>query len=96
MTEEKKWWEEPEAPPCTVESPRPYVVQPRKKTEAQLDRETNGGRELPRPGCPYDLNHRPVNRVKDWPLCSTTRALHYATEARPAILHDLHALQKRK
>lgn len=55
MTEEKKWWEEPEAPPCTVESPRPYVVQPRKKTEAQLERETNGGRELPKPGCPYDL-----------------------------------------
>jgi hypothetical protein len=55
MTEEKKWWEEPEAPPCTVESPRPYVVQPRKKTEAQLERETNGGRELPRPVCPYDL-----------------------------------------
>ena len=47
-------WEEPDAPPCTFESSKPYVVKQKKKTAAQIERETNGGRELPRPVCPYD------------------------------------------
>jgi len=48
-------FEEREEPPCTVVTPQPYVVKQKKKTVAQLERETNGGRELPRPACPYDL-----------------------------------------
>jgi len=54
MTEERKWWEEPEEPPCKFESPKPYVKTKKKKTAAQIERETNGGRELPRPTCPFD------------------------------------------
>jgi len=54
MTEDRKWWEEAEAPPSQYESPQPYVKAKKKKTEAQLERETNGGRELPKPACPFD------------------------------------------
>jgi hypothetical protein len=58
--EQHEPYDEPEAPPCTFESPRPYVVKQKKKTEAQLERETNGGRELPRPVCPYDDIYDPA------------------------------------
>ena len=47
-------YEEPDAPPSQFESPKPYVVAKKKKTTAEVERETNGGRELPRSTCQFD------------------------------------------
>jgi hypothetical protein len=52
-------FDEPEAPPCTVESPKPYVIEPRKKSKAEIIRETDGGRHLPRSVDPYPLTYDP-------------------------------------
>jgi hypothetical protein len=52
--EQYKPYEEPEAPSSQYESPKPYVVTKKKKTVAQIERETDGGRNLPRPVCPFD------------------------------------------
>jgi len=45
-------WEEPEAPPCTVETPRPYWIEAEKRSEAEIKREIQGG-FLPRQRDPY-------------------------------------------
>jgi hypothetical protein len=45
-------WEEPEAPPCTVETPRPYWIEAEKRSEAEIKREIQEG-FLPRQRDPY-------------------------------------------